>query len=293
MAIASATKCPFCRPDPERVFHVGPLVLGIWDAFPVSPGHALLVPKRHVSSWFEATPEECGALLSAADLARELIEKKRAPDGYNIGINVGEAAGQTVGHLHVHVIPRYLGDVIDPRGGVRHVIPARGNYLEDDAMVGERASSAASGGTTEQITTQRHPSAPPVVGQEYSRAEIPLTFGLEPSVAFRSQALFAVGSKLFLIVTLRDNAESGGNSTAFVAPDVLEWHARGGKHADLLVGGVAGAIVAEIFVRKTSKSSGGTVPYTYCGEAELDEHLSEQPLVVRWKLHAGVPEQLR
>jgi diadenosine tetraphosphate (Ap4A) HIT family hydrolase len=83
-----------------------------------------------VASWFEATDEERAALNEAIDIARQAIEAAgHRPDGYNIGINVGGAAGQTVPHLHVHVIPRYRGDVEDPTGGVRHVIPSKGNYL--------------------------------------------------------------------------------------------------------------------------------------------------------------------
>ena len=121
--------CPFCPPPTERVFHTGELVLGLWDAFPVSPGHALLVPRRHVAAWWEATPEDQQELLGALDVAREEILKRHQPDGFNVGWNVGAAAGQTVFHLHVHVIPRYAGDVADPRGGVRHVIPAKANYL--------------------------------------------------------------------------------------------------------------------------------------------------------------------
>jgi superfamily II DNA or RNA helicase/diadenosine tetraphosphate (Ap4A) HIT family hydrolase len=105
------------------------LVLGLWDAFPVSEGHALLVTKRHVPTWFEATREEQAELLSALAIAREAVLTRHRPDGFNIGVNIGEAAGQTVPHLHVHLIPRRRGDVVDPGGGVRHVIPARANYL--------------------------------------------------------------------------------------------------------------------------------------------------------------------
>jgi superfamily II DNA or RNA helicase/HKD family nuclease len=89
----------------------------------------LLTPKRHVADWFHASPDEQNELLGAIKVAKTVIEKLYQPDGYNIGINVGQAAGQTVFHLHVHVIPRYAGDVSDPRGGVRHVIPAKANYL--------------------------------------------------------------------------------------------------------------------------------------------------------------------
>jgi diadenosine tetraphosphate (Ap4A) HIT family hydrolase len=120
--------CPFCPPPPARVFHEAPLVLGIWDGFPVSPGHALLIPRRHVESWFEATEEEQHALAAAISVARAEIEKRHRTDGYNVGMNLGEAAGQTVAHVHVHVIPRYAGDAPDPRGGVRWVVPARAAY---------------------------------------------------------------------------------------------------------------------------------------------------------------------
>lgn len=121
--------CPFCAPDPRRIFHEAPLVLGLWDGFPVSPGHALLVPRRHVATWFESSLDEQLALLAGVEVARARIEEAHRPDGYNIGVNVGAAAGQTVPHLHLHVIPRYAGDVRDPTGGVRLVIPHKGNYL--------------------------------------------------------------------------------------------------------------------------------------------------------------------
>lgn len=118
--------CPFCHIPAEQRFYDGTLVFGIWDSHPASPGHALLIPKRHVPTWFDATPEEQAELLSAISTARAAIEKNHAPDGYNIGMNIGAAGGQTVFHLHLHVIPRYAGDVPDPRGGVRHVLPGRG-----------------------------------------------------------------------------------------------------------------------------------------------------------------------
>jgi superfamily II DNA or RNA helicase/diadenosine tetraphosphate (Ap4A) HIT family hydrolase len=121
--------CPFCAPIPEQVFHAGELVLGIWDAFPVSPGHALLATRRHVATWWDATPEEQRDLLAAIAIAREEILQRFWPNGFNIGWNIGAAAGQTVFHLHVHVIPRFSGDVPDARGGVRRVIPAKANYL--------------------------------------------------------------------------------------------------------------------------------------------------------------------
>ncbi len=120
-----ALNCPFCSPASESVFHAGSAILALWDAHPVSQGHALLIPKRHVETWFDATPEEQAELTAAIAIAKQAIEEQHTPDGYNIGINVGPEAGQTVFHLHVHVIPRYRGDVDDPRGGVRSVIPAK------------------------------------------------------------------------------------------------------------------------------------------------------------------------
>lgn len=118
--------CPFCAPPADQIFHESSLVLGIWDASPVSPGHALLIPRRHINTWFEATPEEQAHLNAAMVVARDSIQQQYGADGFNIGMNVGPAAGQTVAHLHIHVIPRYRGDVPNPRGGIRHVIPANG-----------------------------------------------------------------------------------------------------------------------------------------------------------------------
>jgi ATP adenylyltransferase len=96
----------------------------------VSPGHALLIPHRHMPTWFDANGDERTALVAAVDAAKAIIEKDHRPDGYNIGINCGPAAGQTIFHLHVHLIPRYSGDVADPRGGVRRVIAEKANYLK-------------------------------------------------------------------------------------------------------------------------------------------------------------------
>jgi len=127
-------ECPFCNPPEARVFFCGDQVFGLWDAYPVSPGHALLIPRRHIPTWFEATLEEHVALVSAIDQAKAIIEKSHRPDGYNVGINCGAAAGQTVFHLHVHLIPRYQGDVGDPRGGVRHIIADKANYLGDGSQ---------------------------------------------------------------------------------------------------------------------------------------------------------------
>ena len=96
----------------------------------MAPGHCLIVTKEPVADWFEATPAQRSAIMSLVAKVKVWIEANfPRPDGYNVGFNAGAAAGQTVMHLHVHVIPRYVGDVVDPRGGLRHVIPGKANYL--------------------------------------------------------------------------------------------------------------------------------------------------------------------
>ena len=122
--------CTFCDVEESRVVFREELVFAIWDQYPVSSGHMLIITTRHVASWFEATQQEQLAILTAIERGREIILQKNAANGFNIGINVGEAAGQTIPHLHVHLIPRFDGDMADPRGGVRHVIPEQGNYLK-------------------------------------------------------------------------------------------------------------------------------------------------------------------
>ena len=107
------------------------LAFGIFDAYPVTEGHTLVIPRREVATWFEATDEERRALMDLVEELKHFLDKRFQPDGYNVGINIGQAAGQTVMHLHVHLIPRYRGDVDDPRGGVRYVIPDKANYLAD------------------------------------------------------------------------------------------------------------------------------------------------------------------
>ena len=105
------------------------LAFAIRDAYPVTPGHTLVVPRREVATWFDATRAEQVAMLELVDEVKRVLDRGTPrPDGYNVGFNAGEAAGQTVMHLHVHVIPRFRGDVDDPRGGVRHVIPGKGCY---------------------------------------------------------------------------------------------------------------------------------------------------------------------
>jgi len=120
--------CPFCDLLPERILVTNLHGVVYRDGFPVSPGHALIIPRRHVGSFFEIDVKEREALLALLEDAKRRLDKEFHPAGYNIGINDGAAAGQTVSHLHIHLIPRYSGDVEDPRGGVRWVIPDKADY---------------------------------------------------------------------------------------------------------------------------------------------------------------------
>jgi diadenosine tetraphosphate (Ap4A) HIT family hydrolase len=123
--------CVFChRLAGGELVAENDLAIGFRDAFPLSPGHCLIVPRRHEADFLALTPEEQAAVWALVAPVRRSIESEWMPDGYNIGVNVGEAAGQTVAHAHLHVIPRYHGDVPDPRGGVRWIIPARAPYWE-------------------------------------------------------------------------------------------------------------------------------------------------------------------
>jgi diadenosine tetraphosphate (Ap4A) HIT family hydrolase len=99
-----------------------------YDDYPVSPGHVLILPQRHVADYFDTTLAEKHAMLELIEAARQLLDREYAPDGYNLGINCGAAAGQSVLHVHYHLIPRYQGDMENPRGGVRGVIPAMQKY---------------------------------------------------------------------------------------------------------------------------------------------------------------------
>src|SRR5687767_250229 len=121
-------RCLFCAVPPEEILIDGPIAMARIDNHPVSPGHTLIIPKRHVASFFETTDEERLAMLRLLDEAKAVLDQKHKPDGYNIGINGGDAAGQTVMHLHIHLIPRYKGDKTDPRGGVRWVLPDKAAY---------------------------------------------------------------------------------------------------------------------------------------------------------------------
>ena len=123
--------CLFCILSPSSVVDASELTVTIRDAYPVSPGHTLLIPRRHIAQLFEASDAEILALLHAARRAKAELDVELHPDGYNLGVNCGVAVGQTVPHLQLHLIPRFHGDVPDPRGGIRHCIPGKGFYTPD------------------------------------------------------------------------------------------------------------------------------------------------------------------
>ena len=122
--------CPFCILPAERIIDSNQFGVTIRDGFPISPGHTLVIPKRHIGSWFAISNEEQLGLLDLLARAKVVLQEELNPDGYNIGINDGPVAGQTVPHLHMHLIPRYKGDIDDPRGGVRWIIPEKAKYWE-------------------------------------------------------------------------------------------------------------------------------------------------------------------
>lgn len=118
--------CPFCSPadtvlENERA-------LAIYDRFPVSTGHLLIIPRRHFPDFFQSEPGEVAAIFDLLRKGKDLLESLHHPDGYNVGVNIGLPSGQTIMHVHVHLIPRYAGDMEDPVGGVRGVIPAMQKY---------------------------------------------------------------------------------------------------------------------------------------------------------------------
>jgi diadenosine tetraphosphate (Ap4A) HIT family hydrolase len=123
-----AKACVFCSLPAARIRLSSPLALALDDAYPVSPGHMLIIPRRHVASFFDLENAEREAMLALLDQCRESLLAARQPDGFNLGLNDGPSAGQTVMHVHLHLIPRYRGDRADPRGGVRWVMPDKADY---------------------------------------------------------------------------------------------------------------------------------------------------------------------
>ena len=120
--------CPFCEPDDDRIIWKDENVYVIRDLYPVSPSHTLIIPYRHFASIFEATEDELRSIARALQERKLQLERSLAADGYNIGVNEGTAAGQTIPHVHIHLIPRFERDVDDPRGGIRGVIPEKKIY---------------------------------------------------------------------------------------------------------------------------------------------------------------------
>lgn len=119
--------CLFCT-DPQGVSLGNELAYSARDTYAVSRGHTVVIPRRHVASFFDLSPEEISACMALINEERKVLDDAFKPDGYNIGVNIGPAAGQSVFHVHIHIIPRYKGDVENPQGGVRHVIPKKGHY---------------------------------------------------------------------------------------------------------------------------------------------------------------------
>ena len=120
--------CPFCAVTASRIVAGNEVAFAIPDAFPIADGHTLVIPKRHVASLFDLTDEEQAAVSRLVAQVRAKLMADMNPDGFNIGVNDGKAAGQTVMHAHVHIIPRRKGDSPDPRGGVRWIKPERAQY---------------------------------------------------------------------------------------------------------------------------------------------------------------------
>lgn len=121
--------CPFCNIAKEVIIlGKSELVTAILDRFPVSEGHTLIIPNRHVANYFNLTRLEQEAIWEMVNQIKSIIDTRYHPDGYNIGINIGQSAGQTIFHVHIHLIPRYEGDIPNPKGGVRGVIPEKCLY---------------------------------------------------------------------------------------------------------------------------------------------------------------------
>lgn len=121
-------ECPFCRLEQRCVLLENDFAAAFPDGFPIANGHTLVVPKRHVASLFELSEEEQSAVWKLVAQVRDKLMAEQKPDGFNVGLNDGTAAGQTVMHAHVHVIPRRLGDADDPRGGIRWILPKKAQY---------------------------------------------------------------------------------------------------------------------------------------------------------------------
>ena len=178
------------------------------DRYPVTDGHTLVVPRREIVSWWEASGDERLDLLALVDIVKAALDTEYEPDGYNVGFNAGSAAGQTVEHFHIHVIPRRVGDIADPRGGVRHVIPERGNYLADNAATAPIPSSLepvlidARRNNTLHVHLRRH-----IGSGEYDRIDLLVSFIMK--------------SGLNSLAQLLDDAIDGGAQVRVLTTDYL------------------------------------------------------------------------
>jgi diadenosine tetraphosphate (Ap4A) HIT family hydrolase len=122
--------CTYCTLSESRIIDHSPLTLVIRDVFPVSPGHTLIIPRRHVDSYFDLTDQEREDMIFMMTRAKDSLTKELTPQAFNIGINEGFAAGQTVAHINMHLIPRFKGDVPEPRGGIRWLFPEKAVFWE-------------------------------------------------------------------------------------------------------------------------------------------------------------------
>lgn len=121
-------KCVFCNIDKSRILFETTEWVAMFDAYPVTPGHVLLIPKEHYETFFDLPDRLKESLNFRLNDVKKLLDDKFHPTGYNIGVNCGQSAGQTVMHCHIHIIPRYDGDCENPRGGVRGCVPGKQNY---------------------------------------------------------------------------------------------------------------------------------------------------------------------
>lgn len=124
---AVLTDCLFCKPQREILVE-NAHAIAVFDTYPVSPGHSLILPRRHAVTIWDLQEDEYAACYALVRELKPVLEARFSPDGFNVGVNCGEAAGQSVWHAHIHVIPRFTGDTPNPKGGVRHVIPLKGGY---------------------------------------------------------------------------------------------------------------------------------------------------------------------
>lgn len=121
--------CIFCNVDKDRILFETTEWIAIYDRYPVTTGHTLLIPKEHFETFFDLPDRLKESLQFRMKDVKKILDDKFHPTGYNIGVNCGKSAGQTVMHCHIHIIPRYDGDMVDPRGGVRGVIPEKQKYI--------------------------------------------------------------------------------------------------------------------------------------------------------------------